>query len=340
MKKRNSLFAILLIVSMFTLTACGSKEVVEAVNETETVAVEESVTKEPVVEASETVVAEEAVTDTIAQEPEKELYIPKGIDMESTLPGEDWVASFAGNVNEPVAVVFNDNTGRKEVIQGKSEVLINPKEDRIGLFLNEEDMGFTLYQISPKDLINGDSYSVIIIDPVEQREFVDTEAGFHIYSGDEECGFIEFELILTEETIAITDAEKTVIVQEPEKELYIPKGIDMESILPGEEWVASFAGNVNEPVAVVFNDNTGRKEVIQGKSEVLINPEEDRIALFLSEENMSSMLYKIHPKELIDGDSYTVIIIDPEKQKETEAGFMIYSGDEEWGPLEFEIILE
>jgi len=55
---------------------------------------------------------------------------------------------------------------------------------------------------------------------------------------------------------------------------------------------------------------------------------------------MSSMLYKIHPKELIDGDSYTVIIIDPEKQKETEAGFMIYSGDEEWGPLEFEIILE
>ena len=196
MKKRNLLFAILLIVSMFTLTACGSKEVVEAVNETETVAVEESVTKEPVVEASETVVAEEAVTDTIAQEPEKELYIPKGIDMESTLPGEEWVASFVGNVNEPVAVVFNDNTGRKEVIQGKSEVLINPEEDRIAIYLNEDNMSQMTYNIFSKDWVNGKNYTVFILDPEEQRNMVGSEAGFMIYIGDEEWGPIEFEIIL------------------------------------------------------------------------------------------------------------------------------------------------
>jgi len=130
------------------------------------------------------------------------------------------------------------------------------------------------------------------------------------------------------------------MAEEPVDALYIPKGIDMASTLPGEEWVASFVGNVNEPVAVVFNDNTGRKEVIQGKSEVLINPEEDRLAIFLNEENMSHMLYKIFPKDLIDGENYTVYILDPEKQRETEAGFTIYSGDEECGFIEFTIILE
>lgn len=193
-KRRNNIVLLVTLICMFSLmlSACGSKE--EPATKVET----SKEVKEEVVDVPETtVVEEETVEETVvAKEPEKELYIPEGIDITSTLPGQEWLDTFVGNVNEPVAVVFNDNTGRKEVIQGKSEVGINPDEDRIAIFLNESDMSQMLYNIFPKDLINTENYTICILDPVEQRNMVGTDAGFTIYSGDEECAFIEFEIIL------------------------------------------------------------------------------------------------------------------------------------------------
>jgi len=202
-KRRNNyiLLTIMTFMVSLMLVGCGSnattetvKSEPEAVVKEEAPKVEEVETKVPEEAAVEEPVVEETVVEeTVVEEPEKELYIPEGIDMASTLPGEEWLDTFVGNVNEPVAVVFNDNTGRKEVIQGKSEVLINPEEDRLAIFLNEENMSHMLYKIFPKDLIDGENYTVYILDPEKQRE---TEAGFTIYSGDEECGFIEFTIIL------------------------------------------------------------------------------------------------------------------------------------------------
>ena len=109
--------------------------------------------------------------------------------------------------------------------------------------------------------------------------------------------------------------EKTV-VEEPVEELYIPEGIDMESTLPGEEWVASFVGNVAEPVVVIYNDNLGRKEVVQANSEVTINPDEDMIAVYWKEIGISNELKGISIKESKPSEYYEIIKTDFEKMRD------------------------
>lgn len=74
----------------------------------------EAVVKEEAPKVEEATVVETIVEETVVEEPTEDLYIPEGIDMESTIPGEEWVASFVGKVAEPVVVVYDDNTEKKK----------------------------------------------------------------------------------------------------------------------------------------------------------------------------------------------------------------------------------
>ncbi len=200
MNKRIPLFVMLFVVSMFSLTACGSKEAVESVNETETVAVEAAVVEEASAEVSETevvheVVAETVVEETAIKESTEEIYIPEGIDMESTLSGEEWVASFVGKVAEPVVVVFNDNTGRKEVVQANSEVTINPDEDMIATYWLEKNMYSEPYHISVKETYSFDYYEIRKLDAKRLRSIPERDAKMTIKGGTEDW-VLEFTIIV------------------------------------------------------------------------------------------------------------------------------------------------
>lgn len=136
--------------------------------------------------------------------------------------------------------------------------------------------------------------------------------------------------------------EEETAIEETVEELYIPEGIDMESTLPGEEWVASFVGKVTEPVVVIYNDITGRKEVVQAGSEVTVNPDEDRIAAYWAEKNCYSEPYKISVKETYSFDNYEIRVLDAEKLRSVpkrQAKMTIRGGAEEW-VIEFTIIVE
>lgn len=136
--------------------------------------------------------------------------------------------------------------------------------------------------------------------------------------------------------------EEETAIEETVEELYIPEGIDMESTLPGEEWVASFVGKVTEPVVLIYNDITGRKEVVQAGSEVTVNPDEDRIAEYCAEKNCYSEPYKISVKETYTFDNYEIRVLDAEKLRSVpkrQAKMTIRGGAEEW-IIEFTIIVE
>ena len=136
--------------------------------------------------------------------------------------------------------------------------------------------------------------------------------------------------------------EEETAIEETVEELYIPEGIDMESTLPGEEWVASFVGKVTEPVVVIYNDITGRKEVVQAGSEVTVNLDEDRIAEYWAEKNCYSEPYKISVKETYSFDNYEIRVLDAEKLRSVpkrQAKMTIRGGAEEW-VIEFTIIVE
>lgn len=130
MKKRNLWTiwrGILCITCIIAFSGCAKEE-----KTTENTADNFSVTDE-----SDTA----PVTGSNVTEPAKVVY--EGIDMDSSLPGEEWIETFHGIIDEPKIVIFNDDTGRKTIVENGDTVVFN-KSDTFGLYLPEgcfETMG-------------------------------------------------------------------------------------------------------------------------------------------------------------------------------------------------------
>ena len=200
MNKTNKLHLIVitLMVSLM-LIGCSSEATTGTVkSEPEAVVKEEAPKVEEVVETKVpeevATVEEPIVEETVVEEPADALYIPEGIDMESTLPGEEWVASFVGNVAEPVVVIYNDNSGRKEVVQANSEVTVNPDEDTFAVYFQETNMGATPYSIAIKEMVGGSNYFIYTMDPEKMRE-IRKRNGKIVVRGGAEDWVIEFTII-------------------------------------------------------------------------------------------------------------------------------------------------
>lgn len=135
--KRNILSVLVVFVMLATLlTACSSRETTETSAKEETTKAE--VTEEtPAVEQVE----EEVATPEPTEEPTPEPVVYEGIDMESTLPGEQWVASFYGIIDEPKLVVFNDETNKKVIIEEGQEVDFAPA-DKVAIYISNEHEGY------------------------------------------------------------------------------------------------------------------------------------------------------------------------------------------------------
>ena len=123
-KRKNMLSVLAAAVMLMTalLTACGSGQ--EAVTstqaeaskvETETAKAEETAPAAP----TETKEAEPTAEPT---EPAPEPVVYEGIDMESTLPGVEWIKTFDGVIEEPKMVIFNDETNKKVIVENGQKV--------------------------------------------------------------------------------------------------------------------------------------------------------------------------------------------------------------------------
>ena len=137
--KRKNILSVLVVMVMLVatlLTACSSGETAAAPVKEETPAVEATKEAEPVEEVKEDVAelevttepetTEEAepetTTEEVAEEPKTEAVVYEGIDMESTLPGIEWMDTFDGIINEPKMVIFNDETNKKVIVENEQEV--------------------------------------------------------------------------------------------------------------------------------------------------------------------------------------------------------------------------
>ena len=110
-KRKNilSVSAVMTVLVAAMLTACSSGQAAA------TPANEEAVKAEVTEEAPAVEQAEEAATPEPTAEPTpepEESQYPE-IDMESTLPGIEWLDTFDGIITEPKLVVFNDETNKK-----------------------------------------------------------------------------------------------------------------------------------------------------------------------------------------------------------------------------------
>ena len=134
MKKRTENPGILVALTMsmmltIFLSACGSDQASTPISEeeiTEVVSDLEETTEPAEGESTEVAEPEESTeiesTEETAPETESEQVVYEGIDMESTLPGAEWIATFNGIITEPKFVIFNDDTNKKVIVENGQEV--------------------------------------------------------------------------------------------------------------------------------------------------------------------------------------------------------------------------
>lgn len=199
-KRRNNLILLAAMISLLSLllVGCSSEAATEPIkSEVEAEVKEEAQKVEEVVEVPEEAAVEKPIVEeTVVEEKAEDLYIPEGIDMESTLPGEEWVASFVGKVAEPVVVIYNDNTGRKEVVQAGSEVTVNPDEDTIAVYWEKEGMISTPYAISVIKRYYFDYYEIYELDSERMRNVPERPANITVTGEGEEDWVIEFTILV------------------------------------------------------------------------------------------------------------------------------------------------
>ena len=133
-KQKNaiSMPVIMLMLAAGMLTACSNGKTEEATAVEGTEQVEEPAQDDATVTeqdqenedtaASENVDESETAENEGAEETETQSVVYEGIDMDSTLPGLEWIETFNGVIEEPKLVIFNDDTNKKIILENDQKI--------------------------------------------------------------------------------------------------------------------------------------------------------------------------------------------------------------------------
>ena len=138
--KRKNILSVLVVISMLAatlLTACSSSEKTATSTKEDTAKVETA--KQEITEPveQEEPEAEEIATPEPTIEPTPEPTPAPTPDIESTLPGIEWIQTFDGIVDEPKLVVFNDETNKKIIVEDCEEVEFYD-EDTLAVYIPKD----------------------------------------------------------------------------------------------------------------------------------------------------------------------------------------------------------
>lgn len=194
---KRKLLILLTVFSMCCLVACGGEKTNDT-NAGGNIDDAPVVTAEPTTEVTPAPVDEYETTPAPTEEPVEEAtpapteepsVVYEGIDMESTLPGQEWLETFICVIDEPKVVVFSDITGKKVIVEQEGEVTINPDEDAMALFFPE---GYTngnvtngIARNADKKMISTGNYEIFYLDSKEMRAVGESKAAFLVMKGDE-----------------------------------------------------------------------------------------------------------------------------------------------------------
>ena len=128
-KRKNilSVLAVLVMLMATLLTACSNQSAAAAPAKEEATEV-----KEDTAEVEQ--VKEEVAEPEPTAEPTPEAVVYEGIDMESTLPGLEWMATFDGIVDKQIIVVYNDETNKKVIVNEGDEVEFSKSNDILAFY--------------------------------------------------------------------------------------------------------------------------------------------------------------------------------------------------------------
>ena len=123
-KRKNilSVLAVCIMLMATLLTACCSGQAAATPANEETTKAEVTEEAPAVEQAEEAPTPEPTEESTPEPEPIPEPVVYEGIDMESTLPGIEWIDTFNGIIDEPKWILFNDETNKKVIVENGQEL--------------------------------------------------------------------------------------------------------------------------------------------------------------------------------------------------------------------------
>lgn len=156
MKKKSALLVVTITLMAALLTACSKDQSAASTSEAETESTaEEAVPAENTEGEGTAEAAEPEPTAEPTPEPTPEAVVYEGIDMQSTLPGEEWIKTFNGIINEPKLVVFNDETNKKVIVENGEKVEFS-KTDTLAIYGPSEKLlmieEWDMFNFSQRDL--------------------------------------------------------------------------------------------------------------------------------------------------------------------------------------------
>ncbi len=165
-KHTLALLTVMVMLMATLLTACGSNQAAAPSTEAETTKVETAKAEET--ESVAPVETEEVVESTAEETaPTPETVVYEGIDMESTLPGLEWMDTFNGIIDEPKLIVFNDSTNKKVIVEEGQEVEMEDS-DIMSIYAPKE--GELVIQDLDRDLFNRRNMAdVITLDQISKK---------------------------------------------------------------------------------------------------------------------------------------------------------------------------
>lgn len=146
------------VFSMCCLVACGGEKKEDA-NAGGTGGNESVVTEVPVDEPEVTPAPAEATPEPTVEptpEPTPDPY--------ADLSGKEWVKTFKDVVDEPTVVIFNDETGRKEIVEPNDLILVTDANDVLALHLPQGYAMTGQGGFEAKDEVTGEGYKIFYLD--------------------------------------------------------------------------------------------------------------------------------------------------------------------------------
>lgn len=178
--RKNLIIFIVAIITLLMATmfiGCSSTTAEKETTGTETVVVKE--------EASEIAEAKDVEskptpepTAKPAPKPTPKPIVYEGIDMESTLPGEEWLLTFEGIITEPKFVIFNDETNKKVIVEEKEKVILE-SGDVFAIYTPNEEVAIECVGIKIKESFHKGYYECIFFDEEYFTKTTDFMAAFN-----------------------------------------------------------------------------------------------------------------------------------------------------------------
>ena len=190
------------------------------------------------------------------------------IDMESALPGIEWIATFEGIINEPKIVIFNDETNKKVIVENGQSVPFESGDMFLVYTPNSEGMSM----ISGLVVTNSDM-----------------KPNYTLLTAESELAADETNVIVTLGTLDelyCTLLKPGIEIPSTSTEAY--DTIDTSSTLSGTDWISTFEGTIKNPIIAVYNDETNKKVIVEdgqsvsfenGDIFIVYTPNSEKIAM-------------------------------------------------------------